>query len=78
MNIVYFWVNGRYIGTATFTGSNLTEGKKLYLGKRGGDATITLKGTIHRLKHCYGFMTEKQVQKYTFDFLRSIKGGEIL
>jgi hypothetical protein len=77
MNIIYCYLNGRFIGSYTFTGSSLLEGNKLYLLKRGG-STACLEGSVHRLKHTYGFMTEKQVQKCTFDFLRSIKGGEVL
>lgn len=78
-NNYYVYNNGIYVGTTTKGGRDIYTGaKKLYLGKRGGDASLTFKGDILRFKHTYGYMNEKNVQKCTYDFLRSIKGGELL
>lgn len=79
LNNYYVYNNGVYIGTTTKGGVSVyREGKNLWIGKRGQSTSFRFKGDILRLKHTYGYMNEKNVQKCTYDFLRSIKGGELL
>lgn len=78
-NSYYVYLNGNYVGTTVKGGTNIYgEGKNLWIGKRGDSTGFRFKGDILRLKHTYGYMNEKNVQKCTYDFLRSIKGGELL
>ena len=78
-NRFFVYNNGNYIGTDLKGGTGIyTGGKNLWIGKRGDSTSLRFKGDILRLKHTYGYMNEKQVQKCTYDFLRSIKGGETL
>lgn len=78
-NAYYVYLNGNYVGTTVKGGTGtFTEGKNLWLGKRGGSTSLRFKGDILRLKHTYGYMNERAVQKCTYDFLRSVKGGETL
>ena len=78
-NAYYVYLNGNYVGTTVKGGTGVfTENKNLWIGKRGGSTSLRFKGDILRLKHTYGYMNEKAVQKCTYEFMRSVKGGELL